>query len=321
MSPVKVSQPVSVGREVRRNPVENDGNAVLVEIVDQVHEILRRAVARGRSEVAGGLVSPGAVKRVLHHGQEFDVSESQLADVFGEAGCDFAIRERAVVFLGNTHPGAEVDFIDCLRGTQRIVLAAPADPLLVLPLVGEVPNYRRRTGRFFVPEGDGVGFVDAVSVAIGFNVEFVQVTRLGVGDEALPDARGSAGMQAVSFGIPAVEAADDRNRTSVRSPDAEDHAGLAVGGVGMGAHLVVNAVVAALVKQVEILVGQKFRGGESRIRAHGFQNAWVLVYRSPGRVARGPRETSVMYINTELVYIDASPEAGPRLSVVRCMLD
>src|SRR5215469_7904608 len=318
MSPVKVSQPVSVGREVRRNPVENDGNAVLVKMVDQVHEILRRAVARGRSEVAGGLVSPGAVKRVLHHRQEFDVSESQLADVFGEAGSDFAIGERAVVFFGNTHPGAEVDFIDCLRSTQGIALGAPADPLLVLPLVGEIPNYRRGTRRFFVPEGDGVGLVDAVSVAIGFNVEFVKVTRLCVGNEALPDPRGSARMQAVRFGIPAVEAADDGNRTRVGSPDAEDHACLAVGGVWMGAHLVVNAVVAALVKQVEILVGEKFRG-ESRIRAHGFQNAWVLVYRSPGRVARGPRESSLMYTNTELVYIDASPEAVPRMFVVRCM--
>src|SRR5208337_5167088 len=54
---VEESQAVGVGREVRWNPVENDANVVLVEAIDQVHEILRRAVARGGGEVAGGLVS------------------------------------------------------------------------------------------------------------------------------------------------------------------------------------------------------------------------------------------------------------------------
>jgi hypothetical protein len=45
MSAVEVGETVGVGREVRRHPVEDDGDAVLVQVVDQVHEILRRAVA------------------------------------------------------------------------------------------------------------------------------------------------------------------------------------------------------------------------------------------------------------------------------------
>src|SRR5579862_5921834 len=60
MRAVEVGEAVGVGREVRRDPVENHADAVLVKVVDEVHEILRRAVARGGSEVAGGLISPGA---------------------------------------------------------------------------------------------------------------------------------------------------------------------------------------------------------------------------------------------------------------------
>ena len=84
MRAVEIGQSVFVGREVRRHPVEDDADAVLVQVVDQVHEVLRRAEARSGSEVAGGLVSPGAVEGMLHHGQELDVGESHVADVFGE---------------------------------------------------------------------------------------------------------------------------------------------------------------------------------------------------------------------------------------------
>ena len=92
MRAVEVGEAVSVGREVRWNPVEDDADAVLVQVVDQVHEVLRRAVARGGREVSGGLVSPGTVEGMLHHGQKLDVGESHLADVFGKARRGLTIR-------------------------------------------------------------------------------------------------------------------------------------------------------------------------------------------------------------------------------------
>ena len=112
MRAVEVGQAVPVGREVRRHPVENHADAVLVQVVDQVHEILRRAVARRGSEVAGGLVSPGTVERMLHDRQELDVGEAHLVDVFGESRRRLAIGERAVVFFRHAHPRAEMDFVN-----------------------------------------------------------------------------------------------------------------------------------------------------------------------------------------------------------------
>jgi hypothetical protein len=91
MRAVEVGQTVGVGREVRWHPVENDGDAVLVQVIHQVHEILRRAVARSGSEIAGGLVSPGTVEGMLHHRQEFHVSEAHAPHVFGEPRRGFAI--------------------------------------------------------------------------------------------------------------------------------------------------------------------------------------------------------------------------------------
>ena len=55
---VEVGESVAVGREMRRHPVENYADTVLVQVVYQIHEVLRRAVARGWREVPRRLVAP-----------------------------------------------------------------------------------------------------------------------------------------------------------------------------------------------------------------------------------------------------------------------
>ena len=137
---VEVSESVRVGGEVRGHPVENHSDAVLVQVVDQVHEILRRAVAGSRREVSGGLVSPGTVERMLHHGQELNVREAQLANIFGEPRSSLAIGERTVVLFGDAHPGAEMDFVDGLRRAQGVASGAILHPVVIAPSIIEVPD-------------------------------------------------------------------------------------------------------------------------------------------------------------------------------------
>jgi hypothetical protein len=57
MRAVEVRQPILVVGEVRRHPVEDDSNVVLMQVVDQVHEVLRRAKARAGSVITRYLVS------------------------------------------------------------------------------------------------------------------------------------------------------------------------------------------------------------------------------------------------------------------------
>src|SRR5207244_7050294 len=60
---------------------EDDADAVLVQVVDQEHEVLGRAVAARRGEVAGDLVAPRLVERVLHDRHELDMREAHPAHV------------------------------------------------------------------------------------------------------------------------------------------------------------------------------------------------------------------------------------------------
>src|SRR5258707_10089965 len=104
MRTVEICQAVRVGGEVRRNPVEYDSDVVLMQVIHQVHEILRRTVTRCRSEVTGGLVSPGSVERMLHDGKKFDMREAEFARVFGQTGRDLAISQGAIMLFGYAHP-------------------------------------------------------------------------------------------------------------------------------------------------------------------------------------------------------------------------
>ncbi len=85
MRAVEIDQPVRIGGKVRRHPVENHANAVPVQMVDEVHEILRGSVARGRREIPGRLVTPGAVKRVLGDGHELHVRETQSVQIVAQS--------------------------------------------------------------------------------------------------------------------------------------------------------------------------------------------------------------------------------------------
>ena len=90
----------------------------------------------GGREVAGDLVAPRAVERVLHHRQQLDVGEAHVVDVGDELVGQLAVGERAVALLRVAPPRAEVHLVDRDR-PRRAGRAARGvlDPGGVAPLV------------------------------------------------------------------------------------------------------------------------------------------------------------------------------------------
>src|SRR5579883_1997068 len=62
MGAIKVAQPILIPGEMRWHPIHQHADAMLMTIINEVHEVLRRAVTAGRREVTSDLVSPGAVE-------------------------------------------------------------------------------------------------------------------------------------------------------------------------------------------------------------------------------------------------------------------
>jgi hypothetical protein len=216
---VEGSQSVGVGREVRRHPVEDHADAGLVQHVDQVHQVLRRAVARGRREVAGGLVAPGAVERMLRDRQQLDVRESAFAHMVGERMGDVAIGRQHVV--AGPAPRAEMQFVDRDGRRQRGAVRTLRHPAAVVPCVLQRPGARGRRRWNLAEEAVRVGLVERPAVA-GDDPELVRVAVPDPVVAAFPHAGGirSRGQAAV-LGIPAVPVTDDRNAGCVGGPDAD----------------------------------------------------------------------------------------------------
>src|SRR3989454_10135708 len=86
MRAVELCKAVSVAREMRGSPIENDADAGLVAAVNEFHELSGRAVAASGGKIAESLVAPGAVVGMLHDGKQLDVGVAEGFDVGGEVG-------------------------------------------------------------------------------------------------------------------------------------------------------------------------------------------------------------------------------------------
>src|SRR5258708_30869125 len=97
---------------MRRRPIENDADAILMAAVDEVHEIGGRAEAAGGGVVAEGLVAPGAVEGGLHDGEQFDVGVAKVSDVGGELFGEVAVGEPAIGVFPKATPRGRMAFVN-----------------------------------------------------------------------------------------------------------------------------------------------------------------------------------------------------------------
>ena len=119
---VEVRKAESISRKMRRHPVENHADSLLVHVVHEEHEVLRRTVARGHRIVAGHLVAPGSVQRMLHQRHQLDVCIPHLLHIFRKHHGEFAIIVKASVLLLGLLPRAEVNLVDGHRRSLEINL-------------------------------------------------------------------------------------------------------------------------------------------------------------------------------------------------------
>src|SRR5262245_41282337 len=108
----------------------------------------------------------------------------------------------------------------------------------------------------FVHDSNRICFISYVSVVLRHDMELVQRALAKTRQKSFPDAGISARSQLVRVSIPTVEISNNRNFARVRSPYSKAGALLPIHRHTMCAKLLVNAVMAALIEQVEILIAE-----------------------------------------------------------------
>src|SRR3984893_18583752 len=136
MRAVEVDQAMLVGGKMRGDPVENNTDTKLVQMIDEIHQVFRRAIARGGRKVTRGLISPGAVKRMLRDGHELDMGEAEVLEVVAQRMRKFPITEKVAVLSA---PGSEMHFVDRHGCGQAIARHPRSHPRTILPGVIQCP--------------------------------------------------------------------------------------------------------------------------------------------------------------------------------------
>ena len=158
-------QGVAVHCEMHRYKVQNHTDSRLVTGVDQLHQLVCCAIAGSGAEKAGVLVSPGAVRRVLAQGHEFDIVIACLFDVVHQLRGDLLIGVPAVGVVRIGSPRTQMHLVDVDRFLP--VTATLCQPFLVVERVaGLVADNRSVVRTQLHAEAIGVAVIDDVAVGI-----------------------------------------------------------------------------------------------------------------------------------------------------------
>ena len=104
-------------------------------VIDEIHEILRRAVIAGWGEVAGDLIAPGAEERMIHDRQKLHMGVSQPFQVVGQLRRQLAIGQRAITLVRPPAARSQRAFRKspwayrerCADGAMPSILGRPTD--------------------------------------------------------------------------------------------------------------------------------------------------------------------------------------------------
>ena len=130
---VKAAEPMRIGREMPRNPIQQQSEPGAVTGIDKGAEIVRRPVTAGRRKQRDRLVSPRAVERILCNWHQFQMREAHFRCVGDELVSELAIGQIPPVLGQVAAPRTEMDFVDRDRRLTIVALPALRHPSAILP--------------------------------------------------------------------------------------------------------------------------------------------------------------------------------------------
>ena len=245
---VESRQSPLVLREVGGDPVDDDSDSGLVELVDEVAQVVGGAVPRRRRVIAGHLIAPGGGEGVLRQGHELDVGEAAVLDVADELLGDLPVGQPGP-------PASQMHLVDGERAGVGVLRGALGHPFVVCPFVAGIRDEGSGRRRHLRALGHRVGLLMPREVVV-LDLVLVPLALERSGDEDLPHSRRAERAHGVQAAVPTVEVADDPNGLGVGRPHREAHAAdvaeLAGEGLHVRAECFPQPLVAALREQVEV---------------------------------------------------------------------
>ncbi|MPM48859.1 hypothetical protein SDC9_95586 [bioreactor metagenome] len=233
-SAVKFKEAEGVPREMGRHPVQDHPNPRLMELVDHIHEVVRRAEAAGCGKITGTLIAPGGVQRVLGHRHKLHMGKAHFFYIWHKPLGYVTITEHFPV--PGSPPGPQMELVNIKGPVIDRVLCPVTEPVFVSPGVSrQVKELGRGTRTGLRVEGIRVGLEKQPAVLRGNRVFIIIITG-EPGNKTGPKTAGASLKRRV-FLIPAVKIAYHRYSLGRRRPYRKAISGHAVPDFGMSSHI------------------------------------------------------------------------------------
>src|SRR6266487_555852 len=140
--------------KVRGHPVNENPDALLVQIIHKVLKVFRCTKTTCRCIITRYLVSPRSIIRMLGNWHKLDMRESHIFDIGCQSNCQFTIGHETILFkstldmtIGDMPPGTKMYFIDRDGRIQLLMLPALLDPGIISPGMLMYIGYDTRSAR------------------------------------------------------------------------------------------------------------------------------------------------------------------------------
>ena len=128
---VKIRQSIRIPWEMCRNPIQNNPNTGFMHFIHKVHKVFIGSIPCRRRIISDNLISPGAIKRMLHYRHQFNMGISHFFHIINDKRSQLPVIQIALVFTLLKRP--QIKLINANRLIASLPLLPALYPLLVFP--------------------------------------------------------------------------------------------------------------------------------------------------------------------------------------------
>jgi hypothetical protein len=224
-------------------------------VIHEVHEVMGRTKATGRSKIPRDVVSPGTIEGVFGYRKELEVCISHFLNIFNQKMRQVPVVEKGVVWT--SFKGSQVHFVNIHRTFQKVGVFSRFHPLFVMP------------GKSFQVINDGSGFrtdlkEETVGIGLqkkmtgfGFHLEFIKGIFSYSRDEDFPYSGVLEGTHTVDSAVPPVKVSHHTHSLGIGGPDGEMGSRYTLSLYEVRSQFLIGVVVGSFIKKMEIEIGKE----------------------------------------------------------------
>ena len=248
---IKVPQPLVILAKMAWHPVHDDRNPICMGLIHQILEILRAAIPTGHRIIAGCLIAPGTIIRMLTERHELQMGIMHILDIADQLICQIPIAEIAT--LQGTTPGTQMHLIRQHGGLIGTLLLFLCIPSCILPIIaGKIIYLRCRLRLLLRKKTIRIGLHDMRATPLRLDRIFIDGLLCQAFDEYTPYLPILELLHLMAARIPFIEFPYDTHGLGMRCPYSKAHPPLPILLDEMCPQHLIRMKIRSLMKQVQI---------------------------------------------------------------------